>query len=521
MCDIKKLGKYEIVEELGFGAMGKVYKAKDPTINRFVALKTINLSLTFSEKERAEFSERFHREAQTAGQLSHQNIITIYEVAEDEEKDLSYIAMEFASGAELKDIISSPSPIPISQIVNIVSQIAEALDYAHQHGIVHRDIKPANIIINSKGILKVTDFGIAKIATSNLTDTGKFLGTPYYMSPEQIDGQSIDGRSDLFSLGVILYQMLTKQMPFKGDSVAAVTYAIAHKPYPKPSSIDDSIPKFMDSIVAKLLNKDRDKRYSSGRELIEELKLCERKYIKGWDKNNSLLGDKKSSLSKTSGLILAIFAIIAVMAIAIFIFHFGKNENTPLPLVLQAEKTDRNTEQHSYLTSLTVDSAKPIEESKNSDMVIEQEPVRQEQKAEPILKKKIVEETGTKAQTKTIKRPPPPVQSVIKKPATPVELIPVAVKLTHSLKKGGNLLITSNQTIYLDDKILKKGRFKKAESQDWNSVKLPKGEHLFEIYVISESLKHDATLIKTINIKESKSFKLVLELDKMGNLEVK
>ncbi|HEY3125236.1 MAG TPA: serine/threonine-protein kinase, partial [Thermoanaerobaculia bacterium] len=199
---LTKLGRYEVLSELGKGAMGVVYLAKDPVIGRMVAVKTIRAStMGDDDSESREFRERFIREAQTAGILSHPNIVTIHDIGEDTESRASFIAMEYIEGRNLKSLLAEKSKFTWDEIADLIAQIGEALDYAHRKGIIHRDIKPANIILTTDGKVKITDFGIAKVASSNLTTTGQFLGTPNYMSPEQVSGAPVDGRSDIFSLG--------------------------------------------------------------------------------------------------------------------------------------------------------------------------------------------------------------------------------------------------------------------------------------------------------------------------------
>ena len=214
----KKLGRYEILSELGQGAMGVVYKAIDPLIERTVAIKTIKLDL--SKDELASFEERFYREAKSAGRLNHPNIVTIYDVGKSD--DSAYMAMEFMEGQLLRDILDAHTALSIDKIVDIAAQIAEGLAYAHENGIVHRDIKPANIMLVRDGVAKIMDFGIAQMPSGSRTLAGAVLGSPKYMAPEQVVGKAVDGRSDLFALGVILYEMLTGESPFDGDNINTI-----------------------------------------------------------------------------------------------------------------------------------------------------------------------------------------------------------------------------------------------------------------------------------------------------------
>lgn len=271
-----KLGRYEIIRELGKGAMGVVYLAKDPLIGRLVALKTIRVGINADDEEVREFRQRFVREAQAAGILSHPNIVTVHDIGNDADSDNSFIAMEFVDGRNLKEILNQARPFTPRDTAEVLSQVAEALSFAHRKGIVHRDVKPANIIVCEGNVAKITDFGIAKIASSvaNLTMTGQFLGTPNYMAPEQVKGTAVDGRTDLFSLGVVLYESLTRQKPFGGDSLTTISYKIVHEDYPPPSQVDPRIPERFDRIVARCLQKNPADRYQSGSDLARDLRAA-------------------------------------------------------------------------------------------------------------------------------------------------------------------------------------------------------------------------------------------------------
>ena len=263
-----KLGRYEVLNELGKGAMGVVYLAKDPVIGRLVAIKTIKTSQTGDDdSESREFRERFVREAQTAGILSHPNIVTIHDIGEDTESRASFIAMEYIEGRNLKSLLAEKNRFTYDEIADLIAQIGEALDYAHRKGIIHRDIKPANIILTTDGKVKITDFGIAKVASSNLTTTGQFLGTPNYMSPEQVSGAPVDGRSDIFSLGVVLYELLTNRKPFQGDNLTAISYKIVHEDFTPPAELSSEIPPEFNPIVARAMAKDPWNRYQRGKDM--------------------------------------------------------------------------------------------------------------------------------------------------------------------------------------------------------------------------------------------------------------
>jgi serine/threonine protein kinase len=265
---LTKLGRYEVLNELGKGAMGVVYLAKDPVIGRMVAIKTIRTSsFGDDDSESREFRERFTREAQTAGILSHPNIVTIHDIGEDPDTLTSFIAMEYIEGRNLKSLLTEKNRFGWEQIADIIAQVAEAIDYAHRKGIIHRDLKPANIIITTDGKVKIMDFGIAKIASSNLTTTGQFLGTPNYMSPEQVSGAAVDGRSDIFSLGVVLYELLTSRKPFQGENLTAISYKIVHEEFTPPADLSPQVPPDFNVIVARAMAKDPWNRYQRGKDL--------------------------------------------------------------------------------------------------------------------------------------------------------------------------------------------------------------------------------------------------------------
>ncbi len=268
---ISQLGRYEVISELGHGAMGIVYKARDPLIDRVVAIKTISLNLALDEKD--EYEARFYQEAKAAGRLSHPNIVTIFDVGKS--GDVAYIAMEFLQGRELRDILNEEPLLPIDQVLDIVVQVALGLAYAHEHGIVHRDVKPSNIMVVRDGHVKITDFGIARMASASVrTQTGMVLGSPKYMSPEQVMDKQLDQRSDIFSLGVMLYEMLAGQVPFNGENVNAIMYQILNA-VPSPlSTLNPAVPSMANFIIAKALAKAPGDRYHDAGEFANDLRAC-------------------------------------------------------------------------------------------------------------------------------------------------------------------------------------------------------------------------------------------------------
>jgi serine/threonine-protein kinase len=266
-----KFGRFEVQKELGKGAMGVVYLGKDPKIGREVAIKTMALAQEFEADELAEVKERFFREAETAGRLSHPNIVTIYDTGE--EHDFCYIAMELLKGGDLVPFVKAPNLLPVDKTVSIIARAADALGYAHKQGVVHRDIKPANMMYHPQSdTLKLTDFGIARLTDSSKTKTGMVLGTPSYMSPEQLAGKKIEGRSDLFSLAVSLYQLLSGKLPFEGESMAQLMYKIANEAPADILAVNPNVPPGLVAFLDKALAKNPDERYQTGEEFAAALR---------------------------------------------------------------------------------------------------------------------------------------------------------------------------------------------------------------------------------------------------------
>jgi serine/threonine-protein kinase len=266
MMSIQTVGRYEITGELGRGAMGVVYKALDPTIGRTVALKTMRLDVHGLDAQ--EMVRRFQNEARAAGVLNHPNIVTIYDAGEQD--GIFYIAMEFIEGTTLHEVLAEKRVLATDEVLQLTRQICRGLDYAHSNGIVHRDIKPANIMITGNGSVKIMDFGIAK-SGGQVTNTGQVLGTPNYMAPEQVKGRQLDGRSDLFSLGVILYEMLTGEKPFVGQNVTTIIYKIVNENPITPRDLDVTVHPGLSAIVTKALAKAPDDRYQTGADLVRDL----------------------------------------------------------------------------------------------------------------------------------------------------------------------------------------------------------------------------------------------------------
>jgi hypothetical protein len=265
------LGRYQIERELGRGAMGVVYLGRDPKIGRRVAIKTMALSHEFAGDELVEARERFFREAETAGRLQHPDIVTIFDAGE--ERELAYIAMEYLKGDNLQAYTQASKLLPVASVLQVVARVAEALNYAHSQGVVHRDIKPGNVVVDlAADMVKVTDFGIARVADSARTRTGMVLGTPSYMSPEQLAGRRVDGRSDLYSLGVMLFQLLTGRLPHRSESMAELMQQIANQPAPDVRTVRPDLPEALARVVALVLEKRPEARYTGGQQLAADLR---------------------------------------------------------------------------------------------------------------------------------------------------------------------------------------------------------------------------------------------------------
>jgi eukaryotic-like serine/threonine-protein kinase len=285
--EITRFGRYEIVAELGRGAMGVVYKARDPQIDRLVALKTVSL-LGHDPEQEEEFRERFACEAQAAGRLHHPGIVTVFDVGENPEDHNPYIVLEFVAGETLNRLLSREKKLPLAMALQLGEEVAEALDYAHAQGVVHRDIKPANILVTEDRHAKIADFGIAKLNLSHFTLPGKVLGTPAYMAPEQLSGEGADGRSDLFSLGVVLYAMVTGHSPFHGNSATTVCFKVVNRDPVPASAFDLDLPHSLDEVISRAMAKDPAHRYQRGAELASDLRQLRAEYKPG--STTSVLG---------------------------------------------------------------------------------------------------------------------------------------------------------------------------------------------------------------------------------------
>ncbi len=324
---MKKIGKYKILGIIGKGGMGIVYKGLDPDIEREVAIKTIRVDTIMEGIEKEELLTRVIREAKAAGRLTHPNIITIYDVVRD--KDLTYIVMQYVDGSSLQALIESGKTHSPQEIIDILKPISDALDFAHQGGIVHRDIKPANILIDKTGKPFLADFGVARIETSTMTQAGTTVGTLSYMSPEQVKGQTVDKRSDIFALGVILYELLTHKKPFGGENMSTIVYRIVHAEPERITDINKDLPSAYESVIHKVLAKNPDERYQSCRQLVADLEEPSRmaEATEAYDFKGQETGRLKKR-GRTFALASAL-AFIIIVAGVIFLLRSGRSGETP------------------------------------------------------------------------------------------------------------------------------------------------------------------------------------------------
>jgi serine/threonine protein kinase len=316
-----KIGKYKVVGEIGRGAMGIVYKGIDPYIGRTVAIKTIRFDVVGQKFAMEEAQSRFLREARSAGNLNHPNIVTVYEVGED--AGITFIAMEYIEGASLDELLASGKKFSLEEIVELVCRTAEGLESAHRKGIIHRDIKPGNILIDQEGKPHIVDFGIARLSSSTLTQANMVMGTPFYMSPEQIAGRPVDYRADIFSLGCIIYELLTSQKPFGGETVTTVIYKIINENPPPLRAVQKNLPEGLECVVNKALAKDPQSRYQSCRELIEGLRNYPNLAPRPADE------EKKKTRRRFPAVLAASVIVMAAGVAGIFFLTRGKPGQAP------------------------------------------------------------------------------------------------------------------------------------------------------------------------------------------------
>jgi serine/threonine protein kinase len=329
----KSLGNYQIVEELGRGGMAVVYRAYQPSLSRYVAIKVLPPQLAFDQ----EFVQRFLREARSAASLRHPNIVVVHDVGEQD--GLYYIVMEYLEGRTLKQVIEQEGSLPVVRVARIVQQVASALDYAHQRGFIHRDVKPANIFVGEGDRVTLTDFGIAKAASEaeQLTRTGTLVGTPEYMSPEQAEGGVVDHRTDLYALGIVLYQMLTGQVPFKGNTPHSTLYAVVNHPPPPPRQINPALPPAVEAVVLKAVAKRPEQRFQRGAEMTAALQAAVAGQPQPRATPSAPLREARARRrSPVVWIVVALAAVLVLMVGALVLLLAGGGDNaTPMPTFTQ------------------------------------------------------------------------------------------------------------------------------------------------------------------------------------------
>ncbi len=471
------IGRYEVIAELGRGAMGVVYQARDPQIDRLVAVKTIALVTDDLEAEQ-EYRQRFFLEARAAGRLSHPGIVTIFDVGEEPDTHAPYIVMEYVAGQPLSKFISSPPKIPARRALRYAQQLAEALDYAHAQGVVHRDMKPANILIGKDAHAKITDFGIAKMNLADITHAGHVIGTPAYMSPEQLEGAAVDGRSDLFSLGVILYTMLTGHRPFQGNSAATVSYKVANRDPLPASAFDSAFPAEVDYVIARAMAKDPNARYQTGREMALDLHSI----LRGQTPRSQGDHNHKNAASVASG-----------------------SDST------QKQATHTTTEETSVRKLLAF---------------VAQAPTKREGLAALVLLCAIF--FASHYRRSAAHNAPPPAQTAPATPVAVVQPIPQAPKLatpkpiilsstlelqvqhhlasaTLRLWSDGHLICTRALHGAATKHLVV---FKKVEGIDKESLKLPAGKHKIKVEVEADGYNHSNTIEATLSHDQAQTLEV-------------
>lgn len=518
----RRFGRYEVVAELGRGAMGVVYKARDPQIDRFVAVKTVSMSGQEPEEEQ-EFRLRFSNEAQAAGRLHHSGIVSVFDVGEDPENHDPYIVLEFVSGETLNRVLSREKKLSPTTALQLAIEIADALDYAHAQGVVHRDIKPANILVTQEGHAKIADFGIAKLNLAHFTLPGRVLGTPAYMAPEQLGGEAADGRSDLFSLGVILYVMVTGHSPFQGNSATTVCFKVANREPMTPSALDMSLPPEIDAIISKAMAKDPDQRYQRGSEFADDLRHLLQLYKPGSTTSslqaltstgtNSALtrtGAAAASAARTATAVAQTEKVVKHVLFKVPVRDFILGAGTVLLLVIVATQT-----------KLLVNSSKPglppAAVSENAPILPQTAEVPSSVAAAPEKEKKpaqVAAPASPKLKRASAKAPRP-VQPAVA-PAAASSTLDLSVQ--HQFKDAtlyvwvdGNLALTRPLHGSAQKKLVV---FNGVRGVDSESLTIPAGKHLLRFRALSTDQTIDLSKSLTADFVAGDTKSLQLTFDK-------
>lgn len=544
-----RFGRYRILDELGRGAMGVVYRALDPQINREVAIKTISLSGLNAGEER-EYRSRFYREAEAAGRISHPGIVTIFDVGVEEETRAPFIVMELVSGGSLEDfLLGQDRKLNVEPALRLAVEIAEALDCAHGHGVVHRDLKPANILLTEEGRGKIADFGIAKLNLTNLTLAGSAIGTPSYMSPEQLNGEAVDGRSDLFSLGAVLYTVLTGYKPFQGNSVFTVSFKVVNRDPVPATVLNSQLPPGLDHIIGRAMSKDPAARYQSGEEMAKDIRAL----LGGHSEVDDTIPTyvRRRSPGATAGETVPSAHIAqrhlenghlgaTLLAGAVFLTGLCLYEARTIVFPLRAARPV-NTQEHSAKSdtgkkaSPAMDSLRSLNVSPQTSGVFYQKTATAESTTE---EKFSASQTAPVAVSRPKKFPTAAVKKTSKvlaaDPLIAPELIPsptiseisqaiVGIEVQHSFSSG-------TLSIWVDSKLAfshsleginKKHLvlFNRVEGHEFYSMYLPSGNHLLRVEVTSGQGRNNqsASIAGTVNGRDGT---LLVSFDKHGKLTV-
>ncbi len=489
------LDRYEIVAELGRGAMGVVYRAHDPKLDRAVAIKTVSLSGLDPDAEQ-EYRKRFVVEAQVAGRLSHPGIVTIFDAREEEAEP--YLVMEYVEGQSLQELVGRENrTLPLSTTLRMVQEIAEALHYAHSQGVVHRDIKPANILVTNDGRPKIADFGIAKLNQTELTSPGQVLGSPAFMAPEQLSEEAIDARSDLFSLGVILYYMLTGHRPFQGNSTTTVCFKLVNHEPPNVSAFDSKLPPELDAIVSRAIAKDPGQRYQTGMAMASDIQALRESGgflysapVERNPKRQAALQPVKgnggqphvSSFSKAT--LTAGFLAIIVGGVAFWTTSSTQKQNDPVDITKPLGATEFIPEQGN---------------SAPSDVV-----------SKPVSRKKHIPGKTSEAKSKgTISPAKTPAPAITPAPAAPADAM-VQLEIDHHFSDATASVWVDDKLVYTQELHGDKQRhalvFRKVVGRQFEVVRAVPGTHQLRVRVQSPGVSYDqsriipATLVRGVNL---------------------
>ncbi len=559
----ERFGRYEILGELGRGAMGVVYQARDPKINRTVAVKSFSLAGQPPDEER-DFRERFFREAEAAGRISHPGIVTIFDVGEEPETRAPYIVMEYVGGQSLEKILSkNNNKLPLDTALQLAQELAEALDCAHSQGVVHRDLKPANILITEDGHAKIADFGVAKLNLANHTLAGRALGTPAYMSPEQLNGDPVDGRSDLFSLGVVLYTVLTGHRPFQGNSAMTVSFKVVNREPIPATVLDTQLPSGVDSIIARAMAKDPAQRYQRGMELAQEIQLLRdnrsgKKKAGGTDNaiasgeavalkvqpSSAIAAEKKAQplppIELANRMQKSFANLLLLVGLAIFAMRIGpllwksrapsaprttSNIGAALPFAGESAAPKPATADGASSSAAVASNIRPSVAALESIPEIAPESAAQTppaaKKISPVATRKstVPAKPSLKSASAKSGSAASPIAASIPDPAT------LEIEVEHKFQEA-------HLSIWVDDKLtythLLEGTdskrlvvFHRTEGHEFHAVQIPPGTHALRVEVTSEpkTVDHNATI--SGDFTSGKEKLLRIQFDKKGEMNLK